>query len=346
MHYLLIDSSYLQYRSYFAYPNLTNTDGKHLGAIYGFIKSILTFQKTYKPDFIIFAKDLSGPTFRDEFYDAYKAGRLPTPPELKEQIGEIHEFLDLVGAATLGKAGYEADDMIATSTFSLICDPSKDQILSIKPEYNTDPDSTFIQSKTPDQIQNQVTIFSGDRDLYQLLAMPNVQMLISDRMGSTKLLGKSDFIEKYELDPAQWLDYKALVGDSSDNIKGVPGVGPKTATTLLQDHGSLADIYKHLGVDFVAHLNHGITYTNHQTSAQTQKPIAEKLAIKLVENLDNVILSYRLSKLAFPVMEIENKVWDLSKAVNKLQEWQFKSIIKELKLEDLPEVKPQQNTLF
>ena len=345
MHYLLIDSSYLQYRSYFAYPNLTNSKGRHLGAIYGFIKSIQAFQKTYKPDFVIFAKDLKGPTFRDEFYSEYKAGRQPTPPELKEQIAEIHEFLDLVGATTLGKAGFEADDMIATSTFSLIYHPSNEQILTNKQEYNTDPDSPFIQAKDATQIQNQVTIFSGDRDLYQLLAMSNVQMLISDRMGSTKLLAKDDFIEKYELDPAQWLDYKSLVGDSSDNIKGVPGVGPKTATTLLQDHGSLANIYKLLGVDFIAHLNHDITYTNHQTAPKQEKPIAEKLAIKLIENLDDVILSYRLSKLAFPVVEIENKTWDLSKAIDKLQEWEFKSILKELKIE-VPPVQPSQNTLF
>jgi len=344
MHYLLIDTSYLQYRSFYAYPTLTNSKNKPLGAIYGFIKSIQTFQKNYRPDLIVFAKDLSGPTFRDEFYSEYKAGRLPTPPELKSQIEEIHNLLELTNATTLSKDGYEADDMIAAATFKLIYDPNESNLLPHKLEYNTNPEE-IIKNNSTHLTENKVTIFTGDRDLYQLLAFPNVEMLISDRMGSTKLLDTDGFREKYELDPAQWLDYKALVGDSSDNIKGVPGIGPKTATTLLNNHGSLADIYKHLGIDFVEKLGQDIAYTNHKTAPNTTNPIQEKLATKLKENLSNVILSYRLSKLAFPKVDISGENWHLEKAVDKLNEWEFKSIIKELNLNSIPE-DTNQTTIF
>ncbi len=342
MHYLLIDSSYLQYRSYFAYPELTNSKKEPLGAIYGFVKSILSFQKNLAPDYVIFAKDLSGPTFRDLLYDQYKAGRLPTPPELKSQITQISELLVKTEASILARTGFEADDMIASAAFKLIFDPNSSNISSQNNQYNTDPE-LINQATTTLQTQNTVTIFSGDRDLYQLLAFPNVQMLISDRMGSTKILDAAGFVEKYELQPAQWLDYKAMVGDGSDNIKGIPGIGPKTATTLLKDHGSLADIYAHLGVDFIQELGSQYAYTNHQTAANSQKPIAEKLALKLKNNIAEVVLSYRLSKLAFPVIEIENKNWKLKNAASDFQAWEFKSILKELQIEFKTPEKESQN---
>ncbi|GAB4145438.1 MAG: hypothetical protein OHK0017_05020 [Patescibacteria group bacterium] len=258
----------------------------------------MSFQKQFQPDYFVFAKDLPKPTFRDQMFDQYKAGRMPTPPEMVIQIPLLNQWLETCGANVMQIEGYEADDMIASFCHN-------------NPEH-------------------EILIFSGDRDLYQLLALPHVKMLLSDKFGGIRTFGADDFQQKYILQPDQWLDYKALVGDSSDNIKGVTGVGPKTATDLLCKFGSLEAVFQQLQVDFPSLLGN-FSYFKPTTSAiDNTAKIPEKIALKLKNDLHDVVLAYQLSQLANPDHLLELKQLQLHQSIQLLQEWEFKSILKDL----------------
>ena len=213
----LLDSYGLIYRSYFAFVShpLTNKAGENVSALYGFFRSLAMILKTYRPQYFLAAFDSRTPTFRHEWYPEYKATRDKTPEDLHAQIPHIEKILTTLGIACLRKDGFEADDIIAT----LACRAAQEG--------------------------RRCVIISGDKDLAQLVG-DFVSVLKPDKSEALAHCGIEEVKEHWGVAPAQMLDYLSLIGDASDNIPGVKGIGPKTAVKLLQDYGTLDAVYEHI----------------------------------------------------------------------------------------------------
>lgn len=202
---VLIDGHALAYRSYFALPPLSGPRGESTHAIVGFMRQ-LTRLLRMSGNQVIVVFDPPVKTFRHEQFEGYKAGRAAMPDDLRDQLERLRELIDALGLPRLEVPGYEADDVIATLT------------------------------NLARQAGMDAVIVTSDRDSYQLLG-EQVRVLSGD-----KLLGTADIQEKYGVSVAQWVDYRALTGDSSDNIPGARGIGPKTAAKLLSEYGTLDEI--------------------------------------------------------------------------------------------------------
>ncbi|MBZ9752538.1 DNA polymerase I [Deinococcus sp. HMF7604] len=204
---VLIDGHALAFRSYFALPPLSNSGGEMTNAIVGFLRLTLRLARQ-KSNQVVVVFDPPVKTFRHEQFDGYKSGRAQTPADLPGQINRIRELVDAIGLPRLEEPGYEADDVIASLT------------------------------RKAEGTGMQVRIVTSDRDAYQLLD-DHVKVITND----FKLIGPAEVLEKYGVTVAQWVDYRALTGDASDNIPGAKGIGPKTASKLLQEYGTLEGIY-------------------------------------------------------------------------------------------------------
>jgi DNA polymerase-1 len=213
---MLIDGPSLVYRGYFALPPLTTSEGMLVNAAFGFLQIVLRGMQDLKPDYAIVAFDLGRPQFRFDAYPEYKAGRPSMPDDLRAQFPLVREIAQMMGMPIRELEGYEADDVIG----SLVP-------LATKAGVDT-------------------MMVSGDLDGLQLV--DDHVRLLTTRMGvaATVIYDEARVMERYGLVPSQMLDYKALKGDTSDNIPGVPGVGEKTAISLLQQFGSLDGLYEHL----------------------------------------------------------------------------------------------------
>jgi DNA polymerase I len=230
---LLIDANSIIHRSFHALPPFTGPDGRPTGALYGISATMLTLLRTAKPDYAAAAFDRPEPTFRDAKYKEYKAQRPATADELVAQIIEARKLFEAFGITVFEKAGYEADDIIAT-----LAEKFRGMKVSTK-----DPAKAGGEDL-------QIVILTGDRDTLQLVEGDKVvvKMFIKG-VSDTAIFDEAAVEAKYGLKPNQMIDYKALVGDASDNIKGVPGIGPKTATEMLQAHGTLEKIFAALPGD-------------------------------------------------------------------------------------------------
>jgi len=213
----LLDTYGLIYRSYFAFINhpLTNKAGENVSALYGFFRSLYTILNTYRPRFFLAAFDSRTPTFRHELYPEYKATRDKTPEDLHAQIPHIEKLLEALGIACFHKDGFEADDIIATLV------------------------------RRCEQDGRRCVIISGDKDLMQLVG-DSVTVLKPDKSETLAHCGIEEVKVHWGVVPAQMLDFLSLIGDSSDNILGVKGIGPKTAVKLLEHYGTLDSIYEHI----------------------------------------------------------------------------------------------------
>jgi DNA polymerase-1 len=209
----LIDGTALIYRSFFAFIRnpLRTRQGFNTSAIFGTINSFIKLLETYDVDHVAISFDRKEKTFRHEITDTYKANRPPAPDELVQQIAPVKRFFEMIGVPEFSCAGYEADDVLATLT-----------------------------SRCKDDYR--VILVTGDKDFAQLV---DQQVLIFDP-GKNVEINREAVIEKYGITPEQFIDYLALVGDSADNIPGVKGIGPKSATRLLQEYGTLDGIYQHV----------------------------------------------------------------------------------------------------
>ncbi len=205
----LIDGSAYIYRAYHAITPLSNSEGLPTHAIYGFINILLRVIKEKNPTYLAVAFDFKGPTFRNEIFSAYKANRPPMPDDLACQFPYIKEIVAAHNILSLEKQGYEADDLIASAVARL------------------------------SQQGHPVVIVSGDKDLLQLVS----ETVTFWEPMQDKILDPAAVLKKYNVTPPQLLDFFSLVGDSSDNIPGVAGVGPKTAEKLINQFGSLENLY-------------------------------------------------------------------------------------------------------
>jgi len=211
--FLVLDGNALLHRAWHALPPLTTKDGLVVNAAYGFAMITEKMIETYRPDYMAVAWDLPGGTFRDEIYEDYKAGREEKEQELYDQIDIIKEILEAFGIPCLEAEGYEADDIIGTLSAR-----------ASKKGYKT-------------------LIVTGDLDALQLVDDDVHVVFFVKGISQTKIYDREAVQERYGLTPEQVIDYKALRGDSSDNIPGLKGVGDKTATTLLQAHETVEGIY-------------------------------------------------------------------------------------------------------
>ncbi len=217
MKILAVDSNSIMNRAFYGIKVLTTKDGFFTNAIYGFLSILLTAISETKPDAIVFAFDVHAPTFRHEFYKEYKAGRHATPQELIDQFPVMKELLGYLGYPVIAIEGWEADDILGT--VSRLCE-----------EQGAD-----------------CVISTGDRDSLQLIGEHTSVRLSTTKMGApvSTMMDISAVHEKYGVDPLQLIEVKALMGDTSDNIPGVPGIGEKTALDLIQRYKSVDYIYEH-----------------------------------------------------------------------------------------------------
>ena len=223
---VLIDGNSLLHRAYHGYPRFTTPVGEVVGAVYGFTSMLLSALEKLSPSYVAIAWDVGKKTFRTEVYAEYKAGRAETDQELVDQIDRTKEIVTALNIPQFGVTNYEADDVIGT-----LAEQARPQLRSSG---------------------GQVVIVTGDRDALQLVEDDRVVVYLPSGGGAfSKDRGVSIFDEtavkaKYGLTPKQIIDLKALMGDASDNIKGVPGVGQVTATKLLEQAESIEEIYEKL----------------------------------------------------------------------------------------------------
>ncbi len=218
---LVIDSNSVIHRAYHALPPLTTKKGEVVGAVYGFLLVFLKAIKEFKPDFVIACFDVPGPTFRHEKYKEYKANRPKAPDDLYQQIPKVKEVMAGFNVSVCEKPGFEADDLIGT-------------IAKAAPQKQAFPELETI-------------IISGDSDNLQLINSKTKVYVLRKGVKDTVLYDKEKVMEKYQgLTPEQLIDYRALRGDPTDNIPGVPGVGEKTAIELIQKFGTLENLYQNL----------------------------------------------------------------------------------------------------
>jgi DNA polymerase-1 len=343
---LIIDTSYLIYRSYFAYgknPNNSLTyNGKPTGAIYGFIKAVVEMCEVIKPDYLCFCMDTPKNTWRHDVYEAYKANRTSPEADMVSQIQPINDWCQGVTENNAIFDGFEADDGIYsyTNLFLINYELEKAQKTDF---FNQIREQNLLLEASKEIVENskyrddrEVYIFSGDRDLYQLLVYPNVKFVQSKNKGDYSFFDRESFIDKYKLQPFQWLDYKAIVGDNSDNLIGIEGVGPVTATKILTQGHSLFQIYKALGFDPNPFVSSNFAFTeSNQVDAKSfiTDPKNEKLVEKLKVNYEHVIQIYNLSKLTLidNIGEMKSS-FHLEKPVQIYQDYGLESILKKLNI--------------
>jgi len=240
---LLVDGNALVHRAFHALPTLTTSQsGEMVNAVYGFANTLFKVVSVLKPSHWAIAFDFPAPTFRHALYDKYKAQRPPTPEELKGQIRRVHELAEVLGMPSFELEGYEADDILGT-------------LASQAREKGID-----------------AAILTGDRDLLQMVG-PGITVLLPGRNFSEAVTYDDAAVEaRFGVKPAQLIDYKALVGDPSDNIPGVPGIGDKTAANLLITWGSLDSVFEH--IDEVTPQRVRALLAASQDQAQTGKKLA------------------------------------------------------------------------
>ena len=247
MKLLCLDSNSILNRAFYGVKLLTNKDGTYTNAIFGFMNILLKLLGDVQPDAVACAFDLKAPTFRHQMFDGYKAQRKGMPQELVQQLPLIKEVLTDLGYPILTKEGYEADDILGT--LSAMCE----------------------------QEGHQCYIATGDRDSLQLIGKNTTVLLASSRAGKseTVVCDEAYFREKYGTEPQGLVDIKALMGDSSDNIPGVPGIGEKTALKLIGQYGTLDAVYENIDT----------------------LPVTKSVKVKLEAGRDSAYMSRTLAKI-------------------------------------------------
>ena len=215
---VLVDGHSILNRAYYGMPDLTNSAGLHTGAVFGFLNILFKILDEEKADYLSVAFDVHAPTFRHETYKEYKGTRKPMPEELREQVPLIKKVLQSMGIQIREQAGLEADDILGTL------------------------------AKRGEAEGMEVTLLSGDRDLLQIATDRICVRVPKTKQGQTIIENyyAADVLDSYKVTPKAFIDVKALMGDSSDNVPGVPGVGEKTATQLIVDYGSVDGVYEHI----------------------------------------------------------------------------------------------------
>ncbi len=276
---MILDGNSLIYRAFYAIPLLTSSEGEYTNAVYGFMNMLMKVLSDEKPGCIAVAFDKGKVTFRNEKFDQYKGTRKATPDELRPQFAYVKDILKAMNIPTYELEGYEADDLIGTIT------------------------------KRAEEEGYMSVIVTGDRDALQLISPATSVMLTRKGISETELYDTGRVKERYGLTPEQMIDVKGLMGDSSDNIPGVPGIGEKTALKLINTYGSMEKVYENLG------------------------DLTPKMREKLTENRELAFLSRELATIVRDVpfeldlMECYLEEPDYEKLMPLLQKMEFKTLI-------------------
>lgn len=274
---LILDGNSLMNRAFYALPPLTNSEGLHTNALYGFTNMLLKMKEEIVPDYIVCTFDRKAPTFRHEEYKDYKAGRKKMPDELSEQFPVLKDILNLLAIDIFEIDGFEADDLIGTL-------------------------AKFAEKK-----EIEVYIVTGDRDALQL-ASDNIKVVINKKgMTEKEIYDKERMTQEFGVTPTQFIDVKGLMGDSSDNIPGVPGIGEKTAFKLIKEYGSIENVL--LNIDNISgnkikenlrEYSEQAIFSKKLATIITEVPIEIDLdSIKSKENFDKAALRQLFYKLEF-----------------------------------------------
>ena len=297
---VLIDGNSILNRAFYGIMGskmLTTPDGKYTNAVYGFLAILFKVIDDLKPKYLAVAFDLKAPTARHKLYEGYKATRKGMPNELAEQMPIVKEILELMNITIIEKEGYEADDILGTL------------------------------AKTGEKENLDVTIVSGDRDTFQLTSK-NISIRIPHtKAGKTETdtFGEKEIEEKYGVKPIQLIEVKGLMGDTSDNIPGVPGVGEKTALDLIKNYETIDKLYESI-----------------ENNTDT---LREKLKQKLIENKDLAILSRTLGTININVPlnknidDLKVKEWNKEQVFEKFKELNFNRFIDRFNLQSEQEEK-------
>ncbi|UVI28484.1 DNA polymerase I [Paenibacillus spongiae] len=287
--WMLIDGNSIIYRAFFAMPPLTNSAGLHTNAVYGFTTMLLKLLEEEKPTHVLVAFDAGKVTFRHEGYTEYKGGRQKTPPELSEQFPVLKELLQSFSIAQFELAGYEADDIIGTLT------------------------------RMADEQGVETIVVSGDKDMLQLASEQVTIALTRKGVSEVDRYDPAEIQEKYGLTPLQIIDLKGLMGDASDNIPGIPGVGEKTALKLLHEFESVEGV---------------LANTNELKGKMKEKVEAHK---------DDALMSKRLATI-YREVPLENQTdelayggYDKAALAQSFRKLEFRSLIDRLELPEAGE---------
>ena len=279
---VLIDGHSILNRAFYGVPDLTNSEGLHTNAVYGFLNILFKILEEEQPDYLTVAFDVHAPTFRHEIYKEYKGTRKPMPGELREQVPVLKEVLSAMKIRMMEQAGLEADDILGTL------------------------------AKRAEKEGMEVSLVSGDRDLLQV-ATEHIKIRIPKTKGGKTEIEDyyaADVESRYQVNPIQFIDLKALMGDTADNIPGVPKVGEKTATELMLQFGSLENIYAHV---------EEITKKSIRESLQNHKDLADLSKVLATINVD--------SPLEFQFEEAEVQDFYTQEAYALFKKLEFKNML-------------------
>lgn len=297
---LIIDGYAILHRAFHALPPMRNKEGKMTNAIYGFVSMLVKLIAEFSPTYIIITYDRAEKTLRRQKFENYQGKRPDVDEGLSVQFGFARDMAKALKIPSYEKAGYESDDLIGTIVTNLKSNPTVDQVI----------------------------VVTGDRDILQLINDKTKVYMPVGGLSNGKLFGVPETKERMGVAPSEIVDYKALVGDSSDNYPGVVGIGPKTAISLLEQYKTLDNIYRNLD------------------------KISEKTKIKLVQNKESAYLSQDLAKI-YTDCEIDFKIedakgWDIDgvSALEFYEKMGFKTLVERVKKLGKTLDEQKQTTLF
>ncbi|TSC92552.1 MAG: DNA polymerase I [Candidatus Berkelbacteria bacterium Licking1014_7] len=279
----IFDGNALAHRAYHAMPILNDRRGQIVNAVYGFFSILLSVLSRHNPKYIFVAFDVAGKTFRDKIFTDYKAKRKKPPQDFYDQLPIIKDILHIFEIPVVQKKGYEADDLIGA-----------------------------LSKKLSQEGENEIFIVTADQDVFQLVSRQVKVLSFSRGINQEKIYGQSQVKEKIGVEPKNICDYKALSGDSSDNIPGVLGIGPKTARDLISQYGTLKNIYQNLG------------------------KIPDKIQARLKQSKDNAFMSLKLATINsrapinFDLKEARLRDFNQEKIEKEFLKFGFKSLVKRL----------------
>ena len=260
---IIIDSNSIIHRAYHALPRLTTKKGELVNAVYGFLLVFLKAIREFEPAYVVACFDLPGPTFRHKKFKEYKAKRPPAPEELYQQIPKIKEILKTFNVPIFEKEGFEADDLIGTIAKKVSL-----------------PTSGVGELPTSGVGGLETIVLSGDLDTLQVVDKNTKVYTLKRGVKETILYDENKFFERYQFSPSLFPDFKALKGDPSDNIPGVPGIGEKTAIELIRKFGNLENLYQEL-----------------EQKSDKAKEIKPKLKELLLQKKEQVFFSRMLAQI-------------------------------------------------
>ena len=318
---LIIDGNAILHRAYHALPPLTNSRGEIVNAVYGFFSMLLNVLVDQKPDYLVICFDRPGPNFRQNLFAGYQQHRPKVADDFVPQIILVHDLLEKMKVVVFELDGYEADDLIGTianqaivrGPVSLYPRPTASFTTFSpgarrgSPKLATPPMRNKL-SENNQPVATNVVILSGDRDMLQLVNKHVKVLMPLVGITKTALFGNKEVEDKYGVKTSQFIDYKALIGDASDGYPGVAGIGPKTASSLLQKYGTFENLYEHVG------------------------ELPEKIGLKLATDAEQAALAKKLATIVtdapiqFKIEECVVEKIDVKGVLAGFKEQGFKSL--------------------